>query len=77
MVKPSIDFEHLSLAERIQLVEDLWDSIAGHPEAVPLTDSQVAEVRRRLAAHDQDPGSAVPWDEMRARLYGQTGRRGG
>ncbi len=77
MVKPSIDVEHLSLAERFQLVADLWDSIAGHPEAVPLTDAQVAEVRRRLTEHDLDPGSTVPWDEMRARLYGETGARGG
>ena len=41
------DFSKLSVAERIQLAEDLWDSI---PEStdVPLTDAQKTELDRRL-----------------------------
>ena len=36
----------LTVAERIQLVEDLWDSIAADPEGLPLTDQQKREIDR-------------------------------
>lgn len=65
-----LDFRTLSIAERIQLVEDIWDSIAADaPESVGLTNAQRDEVRRRFTAHDADPGSAVPWDSVRAELF--------
>ncbi|MEJ2679012.1 MAG: addiction module protein [Gemmatimonadota bacterium] len=59
----------LSVAERIQLVEDLWDSIAADPEGLPLTDAQKAELDRRLEEHEMDPDSAVSWEAVRERLY--------
>lgn len=62
------DLLHLSVAERIQLVEDLWDSIATEPEVMELTQAQKEELDRRLAEHKADPGSAIPWEEVRARL---------
>ena len=77
MVKSSVEFQHLSLAERIQLVEDIWDSIAAHPEAVPLTEAQRAEVERRLAEHRRDPASAIPWEQVRDELYGRPRAAGG
>jgi putative addiction module component (TIGR02574 family) len=70
MVKPLIEFRHLSLTERLQLVADIWDSIAEHPEAVPLTATQQAEIERRLAEHRRDPSSAIPWEQVRAELFG-------
>jgi putative addiction module component (TIGR02574 family) len=63
----------LSVAERIQLVEDLWDSIAADPEGLPLTDAQKAELDRRLGEHQRDPDSAVPWEAVRERLYKKYG----
>lgn len=63
----------LSVAERIQLVEDLWDSIAADPDAFPLTEAQKAELDRRLAEHEADPDSAIPWEEVRERLYKKYG----
>jgi putative addiction module component (TIGR02574 family) len=58
----------LSLAERIQLVEDIWDSIAESPEALPLTAAQEAELDRRLADHEANPESGRSWEEVRASL---------
>lgn len=58
----------LSVEERIQLVEDLWDSIAADPEAIPLTELQRREIERRRAEHEKDPSSVVPWEEVRERL---------
>lgn len=60
----------LSVAERIQLAEDLWDSVAADPEALPpLTEAQQSEIQRRLAEHERDPSSARTWDEVRSRLW--------
>jgi len=63
----------LSVAERIQLVEDLWDSIAADPENVPLSEAQLIEVRRRLVEHKANPDSAIHWEEVRRRLYDRYG----
>jgi putative addiction module component (TIGR02574 family) len=58
----------LSPSERIQLAQDLWDSIA-EEEMPPLTPEQIEEIERRLAEHEKDPGRAVPWEEVRAQLW--------
>ncbi len=65
---PLTELLKLSVPERIQLAENLWDSIAAEPDALPLTDAQRAEIERRLAEHDRDPTSAIPWEEVRVRL---------
>ena len=64
------DILQLSVAERIQLVEDIWDSIAAVPEALPLTDAERQELDRRLEAHARNPDEAIPWDELREKLRG-------
>jgi putative addiction module component (TIGR02574 family) len=64
----------LSPAERIQLVEDIWDSIAADPDNLPpLSDDQKAEIDRRLAEHEKDPSTALSWDEVKARLWAKYG----
>ncbi len=60
----------LSPAERIQLAEDLWDSVAARPSDLePLSQTQRAEIERRLSDHRKDPSSAVAWDDLRIRLW--------
>ncbi|MEP7010912.1 MAG: addiction module protein [Acidobacteriota bacterium] len=63
MASPLFDFSHLTSAEREQLANELWESLADEPEALPLTDAQAHELDRRLAACQSDPNSAVPWRE--------------
>lgn len=62
----------LSLPERIQLVEDIWDSIACVPDAVDLTDWQKEELDRRLEAYRDNPDAGSPWEEVRARIRQNT-----
>ena len=64
------DVLKLSVAERIQLVGDIWDSIAAVPEAVPLSNAQRAELDRRLDAYHRDPTAGSPWDDVRQRIRG-------
>ncbi|OHB85207.1 MAG: addiction module protein [Planctomycetes bacterium RBG_19FT_COMBO_48_8] len=54
--------------ERILLVEDIWDSIAQCPEAIPVTDSQLKELDRRLEAYHRNPKSGSPWDVVKKRI---------
>jgi putative addiction module component (TIGR02574 family) len=67
------DFSHLlelPPAERLQLVEAIWDSLVEIPEAVPISDELRDELDRRLAAYYADPSSARPWDEIKEELFG-------
>jgi len=57
----------LDVEERIELAEFLWDS--ARDENLPLTEAQAAEIERRLAEHERDPSTAVPWEIVRARLW--------
>ena len=59
----------LSVPERIQLVEDIWDSIAAYPEAVEVTDFQKTELDKRLVAFEADPTAGDSWNEVRGRLW--------
>jgi putative addiction module component (TIGR02574 family) len=56
----------LTAAERIELIELLWESFVEDPDALPVTEQQRAELRRRLAEHERDPDGAKPWSEVRA-----------
>lgn len=53
----------LPISEKIQLVEDLWDSIASEQEAVVLTSEQKLELDRRLDAFDIDGAMGRPFGE--------------
>jgi putative addiction module component (TIGR02574 family) len=61
------DLLHLSVAERIQLVEDLWDGIAAEaavdPERLPVSDAQRRELLRRSEMHRRNPHEAIPLDQ--------------
>jgi len=62
------DIRSLSVADRLQLLEDIWDSLAATPEAVPVTDAQRKELARRRRAHARNPAAAKSWAQVRARL---------
>ena len=61
MAHPLFDFSHLSPAERIELAEQLWDSL--DPAATALTDEQAAQLRRRRAELDADGDPGEPWEQ--------------
>ena len=61
----------LSLAERLELVQELWDSIAA--DCDPLTDEQRQDLERRLAEADADPTAGAPWQEVRERIRHRQG----
>lgn len=64
----------LSLSEKLQLVEDLWDDIASSPENVPVHDWQKEELARRKHNLLNNLGSELNWHEIQRRVRGRYGR---
>jgi putative addiction module component (TIGR02574 family) len=55
----------LGRAERLELVEDLWDSIAEEDAALPVSDEKRAELRRRKELFQEHPNSGRTWAEVK------------
>jgi putative addiction module component (TIGR02574 family) len=62
------DILELTVSERIQLVEDIWESIVAVPEAVPLTEAQREQIERRLDAYHKNPDAGSPWEIVKQRI---------
>jgi putative addiction module component (TIGR02574 family) len=58
----------LSPAERVELAEELLESVDG-PNWPSLTPEQMAEIDRRIEEHERDPSTAIPWEEVREWLW--------
>ena len=61
-----VAIKQLSIAERLDLISVLWDSIP--EDQLPVPEWHREELERRLAVADADPGGAIPWKEVRHRL---------
>ena len=65
----------LPVSERLELVQDLWDSIAAdcerHP--LPLSDEQRLDLERRLAEADETPVGGSSWGDVRDRISSSRG----
>lgn len=58
----------LSIPERIQLVEDIWDTIATKAEAVELTEDEKKIIDERLTAYHKNPDLGSPWEDVYKRI---------
>ena len=63
-----VDIAELSISERIQLAEDLWDSILENSEELPLTNAQQQELDRRLEQYNRNPSLGADWNAVKSRL---------
>ena len=59
--------DSLSAAEKLELLDALWESLEA--EEVPLTEAQRAELDYRIARHEQNPSDVIPWEQVRAGLF--------
>ena len=58
----------LSIPERIQLVEDIWDTIATEAEAIELTEDEKRIIDERLEAYHRNPDLGSPWKDVYKRI---------
>lgn len=62
------EINQLDLSERLQLVEDLWDSVAARATTLPITEAQREELDRRLAVHHANPSRGISIDAIAEKL---------
>jgi putative addiction module component (TIGR02574 family) len=62
----TLDIAKLTKKERLDLIGELWDSLA--PEDVQLSQEQKAELGRRMATFEADAKAGVPWETFEAEL---------
>jgi putative addiction module component (TIGR02574 family) len=62
------DALNLSIPERIQLVEDIWDTITNEAEAMELTEAEKKIIDERLEAYHKNPEAGSPWKEVCQRI---------
>ncbi|MGK2900727.1 MAG: addiction module protein [Burkholderiaceae bacterium] len=55
----------LPFKQRLQLVQDLWDSIAEEAASLPVPEWQIDELRRRAARYDAGETPTLTWDEVK------------
>ncbi len=65
---PLTEIMQLSVTERMELIELIWDSIAAEPEFVEMSDELRQELDHRLADAEANPGAGRSWAEVKARL---------
>lgn len=58
----------LSVAERVQIVEDIWDSIGKNPADLPLSEGEKLELDRRLESYRQNPNEGIEWETVKKNL---------
>jgi putative addiction module component (TIGR02574 family) len=80
MVTSNLDLESLSVDEQLSLIDRLWENIEraaanGDRRAILAMDNTgnvtpelMAELRRRVDEHRRNPGSAIPWETLKAEL---------
>ncbi len=62
------DTLELSIPERIQWVEDIWDTITAKASSIELTDEEKSIIDERLEKYHQSPESGSAWEEVYKRI---------
>lgn len=74
MSMPIASVFNLSPAEKLQLVQDLWDDLAAKTEDVPIPEWHMEELDRRGANYDANPDAVISWEESKRRIRAKYGR---
>lgn len=60
----------LPFAEKLRLVEALWDDLASSPDRIPVPDKVKAELDRRYQEYLVSPDEGSSWKDVKLRLPG-------
>jgi putative addiction module component (TIGR02574 family) len=61
----SLGLDSLPRAQRLRLVQELWDSIAAEQDASFLSETQRQELQRRIEEDDAAPDDLIPWEQVK------------
>ena len=65
------DLASLPVVDRVRIVQAIWDTLPDDTD-IGVSSEQQAELDRRIAAHDADPGSSISREELMRRLRGDS-----
>ncbi len=65
-----LGIDRLSVRERLELIEQIWDSLPEHVEPQDIPEWHLAELAERRARVAREPGVGKPWREVLQRLEG-------
>lgn len=68
MSTPVAEILEMSVADRLRIVGDIWDSIAADSKDLEISDELRIELDRRLEAYKADPDAGVTWEELDEKL---------
>ena len=66
MAKPAVDIAHLTASEKLDLIDELWQSLT--PDDLDLGLELRAELDRRLDRIDREGPVGTPWEQLRAKM---------
>lgn len=62
------EISRLTPAEKLQLVEELWDTLAANPDQLPIPAWHTKLLNEAQAAYEANPDAGSPWSEVQVRL---------
>jgi putative addiction module component (TIGR02574 family) len=60
----TLGLDKLNVQERLDLIETLWDSLPEQLDATMIPDWHLAEIGKRHAGAQANPGVGRPWREV-------------
>jgi len=71
MTKSQIQREvlHLSVEDRLELAEAIWESVETAPQQPPIPEWQRQILDESIAADDADPEAGSSWQEVKRRIF--------
>jgi len=64
----------MSLAEKVQLYDELWQELETHFNRLPVSEETIAAMDRELEEYRRDPSTGSTWEEVRARIRSRAGK---
>lgn len=64
----ALNIQKLSVEERLELIDVLWESITDRDALFKLTEEEKQELDRRVADAEAHPETGMTWEEVRDRL---------
>ena len=68
MVRPSIEIDKLDVDERLELLEEIWESLSSDPGQVPLPEAHRVVLDKRLDEIEAGDDRGIPWREVLDRI---------
>ena len=65
----------LPIADRVRLLDALWETLRQDGYEPVLSPAQAAELDRRLEAHRKNPADVVSWEQIKADTDSKFGPR--